>query len=94
MYADGRVEETAHELLGATFIVFENVDGAHWQREFKMVCAVRSTAEDPASERGPYTMVAVERSFHLVRTAKQVRDDDERHRWELMQRVLRGLRDE
>jgi len=85
VYADGRIEEVEHQLVGDRFIKAEvKSNGDVWHREFH--CEPAFNSDD-----GPYTRVAVEQRFDLHRTAAQVAEWAAREREGTMRRVLQGL---
>jgi hypothetical protein len=87
VYADGRIEELKQDLVGASFIKAEMVDGEFWEREFDVQCAMNIRD----GERAPYSMVALEVGFRRKYTTEeweafQAKQANDRHR-----RVMRGL---
>jgi hypothetical protein len=86
VYADGRIVDAGTELLGNRFIRHEMVDGDLWEREFQVDWATSGHHSDPTC-----TMVALERTFVLKRTAKQLAQEHEEHRAKVMKQVLDGV---
>lgn len=90
VHADGTVEEYKGEAIaGVRFHVPFMKDGDQWERVF----VVHWTGKDSGFDE-PFAIVGVEESCRMVRTAEQIRTDDEKFRARVLNACLRGIRGE
>ena len=87
VYADGSIEEISQPLEGMKFIQPRVIDGALWCREFE----IRLATSGGNPPKGPCTMVGIETSFRLTKTAENM--VRERAEWsaETMKMALWGI---